>query len=68
MNISEIMIWIGLAVVILEFIPRLIPDGRVKGISGYLLDFLSQLLLLLKKVSDYLNREDKSLQDQYKKL
>jgi len=61
MEDSQIMIWISLAVAVLEVLPRLIPNEKIKGVLGYVLDFL-------KFVSDYLNREDKSLENQYKKI
>ncbi len=44
--------WIGLIVGIIEVVARAVPDEKVKGLLGYVVD-------LLKFVSDYLNRGKK---------
>ena len=49
---DDIVFWITLVVGIVEVVARVIPDAKVKGILGYVID-------LLKLVSDYLNREKK---------
>ncbi len=53
---EEYIIWIGFALLILEFIGRVIPDNRLDGPLGYVIYGLKQLLILMGDVSDYLNR------------
>lgn len=54
---EQYMFWIGLTLLILEFLGRIIPDVRFTGPIGYIINGLKELVVLLKKISDYLNRE-----------
>ena len=54
---EEYIIWIVVAIFVLEFIGKAIPDERVNGPVGYAINILKHLLVLLKQASDYLNRE-----------
>ena len=48
----DLELWIVLVVGIVEVVARVVPDEKVKGILGYVVD-------LLKFGSDYLNRGKK---------
>ena len=54
---EQYIFWIGLILLGLEFLGRVIPDVRITGPMGYVITGLKELVVLLKKVSDYLNRE-----------
>lgn len=63
---EQYIFWVGLILLILEFLGRMIPDVRFTGPIGYIINGLKVLLVLLKKISDYLNRESEDQKEMKK--
>ena len=57
MDFEAIMFWTGLVLMVLEFLGRVIPDVRITGPLGFLIRGLKLLVVLVKDVSEYVNRE-----------
>ena len=56
---EDYIFWTGIVIIVLEFLGRVIPDTRITGPAGYVLRGLKLLVVILKDVSEYMNRESK---------